>query len=76
MYNNTLPRPRSGRLRDASARYGWSRSVWYELAVKHPGLLKKRGAATIVDYDIADRIVDELPAAQIKAPRRALTPAA
>jgi len=38
----------------------------YEWAGKHPGLFRKDGKSTIVDFDMIDRIVDQLPAAKIK----------
>jgi hypothetical protein len=64
------PRPRSGRPPAAIKRYGISRARLYELAPQYPGLLKKNGTATIVDYDVGDRIIDELPFAEIKPPKR------
>ena len=36
-----------------------------ELAPRYPGLFKKNGSATIVDYDILDGIIDQLPLAEI-----------
>lgn len=65
-------RPRSGRIPEAKAYSGFGRSRLYELAAAHRGLFKKNGAAVIVDFDILDRIIDELPVAEIKPPRKAI----
>jgi hypothetical protein len=63
-------RQRSGRIPAAVHRSGLSRSTLYELAPKWPGLFRKNGAATIVDFDVLDRIIDQLPIAEIKPARR------
>jgi len=44
---------------------GTSRSGLYEWAAEYPGLFRKNGAATLVDFDILDTILDGLPAAEI-----------
>jgi hypothetical protein len=62
-------RPRSGNLRTAEIYSGMSRSSLYELAAVYRGLFKKAGASTIVDFDVLDRVIDALPAAEIKPPR-------
>jgi hypothetical protein len=56
---------RFGKIRDAVAYSGISRTVLYEIAPRYPGLFRKNGAATIVDFSILDRVLDELPAAKI-----------
>jgi hypothetical protein len=60
------PRPRFGSIARAVDYSGRSRSRLYQLAPKHPGLFKKDGASTLVDFDILDQILDNLPAAKIK----------
>lgn len=59
-------RPRFGKLPTAVAYSGRSRTRLYEWAEKYKGLFKKDGASTLVDFDILDEILDELPIAVIK----------
>jgi hypothetical protein len=47
------------------AKCGLSRSALYGLAGKHKGLFKKAGSATIVDLNMLDDIMAELPDADI-----------
>jgi hypothetical protein len=61
-------RPRFGRIPIAESYSGVSRSRLYELAAATPGLFRKNGTATIVDFDVLDQILDSLPHAEIKAP--------
>jgi hypothetical protein len=61
-------RRRFGRISEASTYSAISRATLYELAPKWPGLFRKNGAATIVDFEILDRILDGLPVAKIKPP--------
>jgi hypothetical protein len=68
--NRIAFRPRSGRIREAKAYCGFGRSKLYELAAEHPGLFLKNGSAVIVDFDVLDRIIDALPQAKIRSPRR------
>jgi hypothetical protein len=56
---------RFGRIRDAVSYSGISRTVLYGLAPRYPGLFKKNGTATIVDFGILDRVLDELSEAKI-----------
>jgi hypothetical protein len=58
-------RPRFGRIPAALQYSGTSRSGLYEWAAEYPGLFRKNGAATLVDFDILDTILDGLPAAEI-----------
>jgi hypothetical protein len=58
-------RPRSGRIKDAERRYGVGRTKWYEWAALYHGLMLKVGTASIIDYDVADQIIDQLPDAGI-----------
>ena len=58
-------RPRFGRIPDGKARSGLSRASLYKIAAKHKGLFKKHGAATIVDLDMLDDIMADLPAADV-----------
>jgi hypothetical protein len=57
---------RFGRIPDAKARSGLSRSKLYELAARNSGLFKKVDAAVIVDLEYLDRILADLPPADIK----------
>ncbi len=59
--------PRFGRIPAAEARSGLKRGALYELAAKHRGLFRKAGEATIVDLELLDKILSELPAAEIGA---------
>jgi hypothetical protein len=69
MHDNRI-RPRFGKLATAIAYSGRSRSRLYELAAENPGLIRKDGASTLIDFDVLDRILDSLPVAQIKPQRR------
>jgi hypothetical protein len=70
MFPTNRMRPRAGRFPEAKAYSGFSRSRLYQLAPAYPGLFRKNGTAVIVDFDILDRIIDELPVAEIKPPKR------
>jgi hypothetical protein len=63
-------RPRFGKVPTAVRYSAVSRSVLYELAAVYPGLFRKNGAATLVDFDVLDRILDALPVAEIRPKRR------
>jgi hypothetical protein len=56
---------RFGRIPDAVRRSGLSRSKLYEMAAHHSGLFRKADAVTIVDLELLDRILADLPAANI-----------
>ena len=58
-------RPRLGKIPTAVAYSGRSRTRLYELADEYKGLFKKDGASTLVDFDILDQILDQLPHAVI-----------
>jgi hypothetical protein len=60
------PRPRMGKIPDAVAYSGRSRSRLYELGAKYPGLFRKDGTSTLVDFEVLDEILEALPAAEIK----------
>jgi hypothetical protein len=68
-------RRRFGRISEAAAYSALSRATLYVLAPKHPGLFRKNGAATIVDFEILDQILDALPVARIKPATRKPTTA-
>jgi hypothetical protein len=70
MSEQPTSRRRFGKLPDATEYSALSRATLYELAPKYPGLFKKNGAATIIDFDILDAILDELPIAKIKPARK------
>jgi hypothetical protein len=57
---------RFGRIPDALAYSGVGRTKLYEIAGSNPGLFKKSGASTLVDFDFLDQLLDGLPAAAIK----------
>jgi hypothetical protein len=57
---------RFGRIPRAKDYSGWSRSRLYREAAKRPGLFRKDGRTTIVDFDRLDEGLDELPPATIK----------
>jgi hypothetical protein len=59
-------RPRFGKIPAAIAYCGVGRSKLYEVAAEHPGLFRKSGATTLVDFDFLDQILDCLPLAAIK----------
>jgi hypothetical protein len=48
---------------------GLGRTSLYKLAPAHPGLFRKAGAKTLVDFDVLDAILDALPPAEIRPPR-------
>jgi hypothetical protein len=65
---STLPTERSrfGKIPQAVAYAGVSRATLYNWAPKFPGLFRKSGTSTLIDYAVLDRILDELPVAKIK----------
>jgi hypothetical protein len=68
--NRTMPdRPRWGRIPDGVRRSRLSRGKLYGLAAKHKGLFRKADAATIVDLEMFDQILEALPAAEINSNR-------
>jgi hypothetical protein len=56
---------RFGRIPVAQQRSGLSRRMLYEIAAEHPGLFRKAGSATIVDLEMLDDVLSELPPALI-----------
>lgn len=62
----TLPEPRFGKIDLATRVYGPSRASWYRLAAKHPGLMVKFGRSTLIDFDVADAIMRNLPPAILR----------
>jgi hypothetical protein len=59
-------RPRAGKIPAAIKRSGIARSSLYKLRAKYPELFRKLGSATLIDFDVLDRVIDELPIAEIK----------
>jgi hypothetical protein len=57
-------RPRSGKIPAAVKRSGIARSSLYKLRAQYPELFRKLGAATLIDFDVLDRVIDELPTAE------------
>jgi hypothetical protein len=64
-------RPRFGRLMAATQYSGLSRATLYLKAPRYPGLFRKNGSATLVDFSVLDQILDDLPVAKIKPATRA-----
>ena len=58
---------RFGRVADAVAYASVSSSRLYEWAKKNQKLFRKNGNFTIVDFEILDQILDELPVADLKS---------
>jgi hypothetical protein len=68
--NRTMSeRLRWGRIPDGVRRSKLSRGKLYGLAAKHKGLFRKADAATIVDLEFLDQILEELPVAEINSDR-------
>ena len=59
-------RPRLGKIPVAKRYCGLGRTRLYELAAKYAGLFRKSGSSTLVEFDILDKILDELPPADLK----------
>jgi hypothetical protein len=68
--SDEFQRPRTGKIRTASQYSGLSRSTLYEMAPRHDGLFLKAGKSTLVDFGKLDEILDQLPAAKIRPPRK------
>jgi hypothetical protein len=60
-------RPRFGKIGTALEYSGFGRTKLYQIAGSCPGLLKKFGRRTLVDFEQLDRLLDQLPAAAIKS---------
>jgi hypothetical protein len=56
---------RWGRIPDATARSGMGRGYLYKLAAEHPGLFRKLGTSTIVDFQMLDAILEAAPNAKL-----------
>ena len=56
---------RWGRIPDGIRNSGLCRGKLYELAARHEGLFRKADAATIVDLQMLDEILADLPPAEI-----------
>ena len=59
-------RPRFGKIPAAVTYSGISRTVLYQLREATPGLFRKNGKATLVDFDILDELLDRLPIVEKK----------
>jgi hypothetical protein len=64
------PRPRFCKIADAAKYSSRSRGRLYELAHEHPLLFRKDRKSTLVDMDVLDSILADLPAAKIGVPWR------
>jgi hypothetical protein len=64
-------RPRFGKIPAALEYSGLSRSRLYEWGAEHPGLFRKQGRASLIDFTVLDRLLDTLPAAELKSARPA-----
>ena len=58
--------PRFGSIPRAIEHSGRSRSRLYQLAGQYPGLFRKDGKSTLVDFAVLDRILDGFPMAKVK----------
>jgi hypothetical protein len=56
-------RPRFGKIPEALAYSGISRSRFYEWAREHPALIRKNGRASLADFTVLDELLDALPTA-------------
>ena len=70
MSTQPAERSRFGKIPQGTAYAGVSRATLYNWAAKFPGLFRKSGASTLVDYVVLDRIFDDLPIAKIKPTTR------
>jgi hypothetical protein len=52
---------RLGSIADGKARYKIPRNRWYALAKQHPGLLKRVLNRTLIDFAVADEIINNAP---------------
>jgi GcrA cell cycle regulator len=59
-------RPRFGKIPAAVNYSGRSRGRLYQLASMYPGLFKKDGASTLVDFAVLDKILDDFKAVDIQ----------
>src|SRR5262249_22642543 len=57
-------RPRSGKIPAAIQRSGIARSSLYKLRAKYPELFRKLGSATLIDFDVLDRVIEAPPIAR------------
>jgi hypothetical protein len=60
-------RPRFGKIPSAVQYSGYGRTTLYAIAAKNPELFRKAGRSTVVDFDVLDQLLDQLPTASIKA---------
>ena len=60
------PRPRASKISAAIKYSGIGRSTLYNIAPKYAGLFRKLGSSTLVDLNVLDKVIDELPPAEIK----------
>jgi hypothetical protein len=68
-----VQRPRAGKIRAAVQYSGIGRSSLYELAPQHDGLFLKFRNSTLVNFEVLDQIINALPQAKIKAPKKRST---
>jgi hypothetical protein len=59
-------KPRFGKIPAAAAYSGLGRTRLYEIAAENPGLFRKSGKSTLVDFEYLDQVLNRLPAAAIK----------
>jgi hypothetical protein len=68
---NSGEKRRWGRISQAIDYCGLSRTSLYTMASRNAGLFRKQGSATIVDFNVLDRILDAAPNADVNVPVRA-----
>jgi hypothetical protein len=69
MSNTSINRPRFGKIPAAMTYSGLGRMKLYAEAAANPNLFRKAGTATLVDFDVLDLILDQLPPAKISPPK-------
>jgi hypothetical protein len=57
---------RFGKIKEATDYSGFGRTKLYGLAASNPGLFRKFGSATLVDFQLLDALLDGLPFAHIR----------
>ena len=62
--------PRWGRIPAAVERSGVRRGKLYQLGARHKGLFRKDGRSTLVDLQMLDKILADLPAADLSRTRQ------
>jgi|GEM_PF-5681234 len=70
LHLNHRPLPEMGRIPAAVTTFGVSRSWLYKVAPDYPGLLKKLGHSTLVDFGVLRAILASAPPAAVRPNRK------